>query len=248
MIFTPFAFVKSAVSVTPVIPTSGLVMWLDASDYTGGITWNERSGNNYGVTLNGTYAKVTSPIVAVEFGGGYGTYSPVPSWTSTTEVTHIEILRPTIVSSFFGGFGIQGSPNSIGSFAFDGVGRIYTWVNGNTGYYLTTQTYNTSKTAFVARRFSSGFNNSGDSLIVNYADSSGVSLTKYGSGNFTLGRGGVTTYTLGSSTRINVGALENNTTYDMPGYYGVNMFYNRILTDQEVTDIYNYYKSTYSLS
>lgn len=251
MLFTPFAFVKSSVVAGPVVPTSGLVAWYDASDYTSGATWTDRSGNGYNLTLVGTYAKNTSPIISVGFGGAYGTVAGATNWTSTNDVTHIEILRPdAFVSSFIGTFGLQGSPNSIGSFEFNGTGRIYTWVNGQTGWYLTTQNYATTKTAFIARRFSNGFNNTGDSLIVDYADSAGVSLTKYGSGNFALGRVQVngTTYTIGSSVRINVGAIENNLTYDQPGYYGANLFYNRILTDQEVTDIYNYYKSTYSLS
>lgn len=249
MIFTPFAFIQSA-AVIPVIPTSGLVAWYDASDYTSGVTWTDRSGNGRNLTLNGFYSKVTSPIIAIEFGGAYGTVTGVTNWTSTTNVTHIEILRPNFVTSFVGTFGIQGSPNSIGSFELNGVGRIYTWVNGQTGWYLSPRTYSTTKTAFVARRFSSGFNNTGNTLTVDYADSAGISLTKYGSGNFVLGRVQVngTTYTLGSSVRLNVGAIENNLTYDFQAYYGVNLFYNRILTDQEVTDIYNYYKSTYSLS
>ena len=248
MLFTPFAFIQSP--TLPSIPTSGLIAWYDAADYTSGATWTDKSGNGYNLTLNNTFSKVTSPITAVFFNGGYGTRTTVAGWSATTAVTHIEIIRPTVVTNFVGSFGIQGSPNSIGSFELDGTGRIYTWVNGQTGWYLSPRTYSTTKTAFVARRFSSGFNNTGNTLTVDYADSAGISLTKYGSGNFVLGRVQVngTTYTLGSSVRLNVGAIENNLTYDQQGYYGVNLFYNRILTDQEVTDIYNYYKPLYSLS
>jgi hypothetical protein len=248
--FTPFAFVKSGVTgpPAPVVPTSGLVAWYDASDYTSGATWTDRSSNGYDLTLNNTFSKVTSPITAVFFNGGFGNVSSVTDWSATTDITHIEILRPTVVSSFIGTFAVQGT-NGLGSFQLDGTGRIYTWKNGDTGWYLTTQTYNTAKTAFIARRCSSGFNNTGDTLIVDYADSSAVSLTKYGSGNFALGRGGSTAYTIGGSASLGVGTIDVTAglTYDMAGYYGVNLFYNRILTDQEITDIYDYYKSTYSL-
>jgi hypothetical protein len=249
MLFTPFAFIKTASVAGPVIPTSGLVAWYDASDYTSGATWTDRSGNGYNLGLNNSFSKVTSPITAVFFNGGYGNIALVTNWASTTDITHIEILRPTVVSNFIGTFVVQGT-NAVGSFQLDGTGRIYTWKNGATGWYLTTQFYNTAKTAFIARRFSSGYNNTGDSLVVNYADSAGVSLTKYGSSNFALGRSGVTTYTIGGSSSLGVGTIDVGAglTYDMPGYYGVNLFYNRKLTDQEVTDVYNYYKSAYSLS
>ena len=231
----------------PTPPTSGLIAWFDADDYTSGATWTDRSGNSNNLTLNNTYSKVTSPITAVYFNNGFGVKSGVSSWSATTDVTHIEIIRPTVVGSFIGSFVLQGT-NGVSGFEFGGTGRIYVWKNADTGYFLNTQTYDTAKTAFVARRFTSGFDNTSN-LTVSYGDDSSVALTHYGAGNFTLGRAGSTTYTLGGTVSLGVGTIDvtSGLTYDMSGYYGVNLFYNRILTDQEVQDIYDYYKSTYSL-
>jgi len=246
MLFTPFAFWQQPEPTG--IPTSGLVAWYDAADYTSGFQWADRSGNNYTIFLNGTFSKVASPITAVYLNNGWANFtSGVPNWGSATAVTHVEIIRPTVVANFAGTFAIIGT-NTVSSFQFDGTGRIYTWVNGKTGFYLNGRTYATTKTAFIARRFSSGFTNTGNTLIVDYADSAGVSLTKYGSGNFILGRAGNTTYTLGLNSKMNIGSAENNVVYDNPGYYGANLYYNRILTDSEITRIYNYYKPLYSLS
>ena len=231
----------------PQIPTSGLIAWYDAADYTSGATWTDKSGNGNNLTLNNTYSKVTSPITSVFLNGGFGSKSGVSGWSSTTDVTYIEIIRPTVATNFVGSWSLTGT-NQVTGFQFGGTSFIYTWRGGDTGWYLTPQTYGTTKTTFVSRRFSTGYNNTGDSLVVDYADSNAVSLTKYGSGNFALGRGGGTTYSLGGSVTIIVGAAETNLAYDMPGYYGVVIIYNRKLTDQEVTDVYNYYKTAYSLT
>ena len=117
---------------------------------------------------------------------------------------------------------------------------------------MTSQTYDTAKTAFVARRFTYGFNNT-SGLNVSYGDDSSVSLTHYGAGDFTLGRGPYpatfnTNYNLSADGRMVVGGFSPTaTTYAAPGYYGVNLYYNRQLTDQEIQDIYDYYKSAYNL-
>jgi len=252
MIFTPFAFIQSPI-LSP-IPTNGLVAWYDARDYTSGATWIDRSGNGNNLTLNNTFSKVTSPITAVFFNGGFGSKTSVNSWASTTEITHIEIIRRTTTTTAVASWGLRGT-NDLSGFQFSGTNLIYTWVGGQTGYFLpqisgiyTNIRYSTTWTTFITRRFSSGYNNTGDSLVVNYADSNGVPLTKFGSGNFTLGRAGSTIYTIGGSSTIVVGAAENNLLYDMLGYYGVNIFYNRKLTDSEITQIYNLYKPLYSLS
>ena len=244
--FTPFAFVKSAAVAAPVIPTSGLIAWYDANDYTSGATWTDKSGNGNNLTLNSTYSKNTTYGPTIFFNGGWGSKSGVSGWSATTDVTYIEIIRPTVATNFVASWSLTGT-NQVTGFQFGGTSLIYTWRGGDTGWYLNTPTYGTTKTTFVARRFSSGFNDTGDSLVVDYADTSAISLTKYGSGNFSLGRAGGTTYSLGGSVTIIVGAAETNLTYDMPGYYGVVAIYNRILTDQEITDVYDAYKTTYSL-
>ena len=250
--FTPFAFVTSGVTAPAGnIPTGSLVAWYDASDYSSGATWTDRSVNGYDLTLSSTYSKVTSPITAVFFNGGYGTKSGVADWTSTDDITHVEIIRPTVVTNFVGSFVVQGT-NQLGAFEFDGTGRIYTWRNGGTGYYVNGTGYATAKTSFVARRVTSGFDNTtgtSQGLVVSVADSSTLPLTHYSGSSLVLGRVNTTTYTIGASATLGVGLIDTTVplSYDQPGYYGVNLFYNRILTDQEITDIYTYYKSTYSL-
>ena len=230
----------------PVVPTSGLIAWFDADDYTSGATWTDRSANGNNLTLTGTYAKNTTYGPTILFNGGYGSRGSVAGWASTTDVTYVEIIRVLATSNFQASWAIQGT-NQLTNFQLGGAGDIYTWVGAKTGWILNTQDYSTTKTTFVARRVQSGFNNT-SGLNTSYGDDSSVPLTNYGAGNFTLARTPTdTTYTLGASVTIRVATPENNITYDMPGYYGASLFYNRILTDQEVQDIYDYYKSTYSL-
>jgi len=245
------------VRVPPAVPTDGLIGWYDAADYTSGATWVDRSSNGLDLTLSGTYS-LTGSIVAGEgpallFNTAIGLSSATSliSGSVGEEYTMIQIFRPTVVGNFKGGISLINNTGgdqclSLGSFSFDGTGRIYTWVNCNTGYWLNSQTYSTSKTSFVARRAGYGFSSSG-SLNVSYGDDSSVPLTHYGSGSFTLGRAGITTYSLGSAGSVLIGALRTDRAFAQEGYYAVNLFYDRPLTDQEIQNIYDYYKSAYGL-
>lgn len=245
-----------------VVPTSGLIGWYDAADYTSGTTWVDRSSNGLNLTLSGTYS-LTGSIVAGEgpallFNTAVGLSSATSLITGSVgeEYTLVQIFRPTVVGNFKGGISLINNtggdqPLSLGSFSLDGTGRIYTWVNGQTGFWLNSQTYSTSKTSFVARRAAYGFNNS-SGLTVSYGDDSSVPLTHYGAGNFTLGRGPYpatynTNYNLGSAGSVLIGALRTDRNFAQEGYYAVNLFYDRALTDQEIQNIYDYYKADYNL-
>ena len=249
MIFTPFAFMAST-AAGPVVPTSGLIGWYDAADYTSGTTWVDRSGNGNDATLSGTYSKDASTM-----GGGSvflntagATSNTVSDWSATTEITHIEIVRLTNLGSFKGTWGldISGTGGEPSGFQLNGTGWIYTWVGGNTGYYLNGKTYQTSYNTFVARRLQSGFDNSG-TLNVSYGDSNATGITHYGAGNFTLGRGGSTVYSTTGTEAMAIGQPGQLSAYRQSGYYAVNLYYNRLLSDSEIENVYNYYQSTYSL-
>jgi len=236
----------------PPPPASGLIGWYDASDYTSGTTWIDKSVNGNDITLSGTYSKDTSTMGggSVFLNTGAGTSNTVSDWSATTEITHIEILRTaTPLGSFKSTWGLDigGTGAEPSGFQLSGTGRIETWIGGNTGYYLTTQAYNTGYNQFVARRLQSGFDPATGTLKISYGDSNATGLTQYGSGDFNLSRGGSTTYTTTASDRMIIGQAGQLTAYRQAGYYAVNLFYNRLLSDAEIQTIYDYYSSTYNL-
>lgn len=233
------------------IPTDGLIAWYDAADYSSGATWIDRSGNNNDLTLTGTYSKSAISIggPSLLLNSAYGVKTGVTGWASTTDVTHIEIQKlvgsPT---SFQASWGVEGT-NALSGFQFGGAGDIAAWVTGKTGWFLNVagRKYSNVTNVFAAKRVTSGFDNT-SGLTISYGDSSAVGLTHYGAGNFIIYRTPTdTTYSIGASATLRVATPETNLTYDMPGYYGVNLFYNRILTDAEIEEIYNYYKPIYNL-
>lgn len=253
MIFTPFAFMATT-TAGPVVPTSGLIGWYDASNYTSGATWVDDSGNGNDITLSGTFSKDTSTMGggSVLLNTGRGESNAVSDWSATTEITHIEILR---VASPLGNFkstwglNIGGTGVEPSGFQLSGTGRIETWVGGNTGYYLNTglQTYNTGYNQFIARRLQSGFDPTAGTLKITYGDSNATGITQYGSGDFSLSRGGSTAYTTTSADTMVIGQAAGLTAYRQAGYYAVSLFYNRLLNDAEIQNVYDYYKTTYSL-
>jgi len=251
MPFSPFAFMAEQ-AAGPVVPTSGLIGWYDASDYVSGSgTWSDISGQSNDLVLTGTYSLDASTMGgdSILLDPGKGESFGVSDWTSTTDITYIEIIRPDSEGNFKGSWGLDIGATSLdpGGFQLDGINRIYTWVNTATGYYLNAQTYLTGSNNFVARRLSSGFD--GTTLKVSYGNSDAVSLTHYGSGSFTLGRGGATTYASSSNCAMNIGRPGDlsEAIYGMTGNYAVGLYYNRILSDAEIEVVYNYYSSSYSL-
>ena len=256
MIITPFAYMAEQVT-GPVVPTSGLIGWFDASDYTSGATWVDRSSNGLDLTLTGTYALDASTLggPSINFSNAWGN-SPSTSLINGgtgTEYTHIELFRPSTVANFDSSFSLSAGGtgddcNSLTGFQLSGTGRITVGRNctGGRQYYITSKQYNTSDTFFVARRFQHG-GTPGSGLLGEVGTTS-TSLTQYGTGDWTA-VAGITSvdYALGSAGKMAVGAV-NGGNYKMAGRYAANLFYDRFLTDQEVQDIYDYYSSTYSLA
>jgi hypothetical protein len=250
--FTPFAFVKSAAVAGPVIPTSGLVAWYDASDYTSGATWTDKSVNGLNLTLSGTFSKDTGAAMSgssVFFSNASGITAETSLITGSTGTayTYIEIIKPTVTGTDRGSFVIG---DRLSNYWFGGNGRIYAaWGNGGLGgVYTSAQNYATTKTSFISRRISYGFTTTSN-IIVDYADSAGVSLTKYTSFLNALGTppynwGAIT----GANRKLAVGAAALDGSFRVTGYYAVSILYNRSLTDAEVTQIYDSYKTTYVLA
>lgn len=239
----------------PAIPTSGLIGWFDADDYTSGGTWTDRSVNGLNLTLGGTYSKDTTYGPAIFLNTGYGASAATAliNGGTGTEYTHIEILRPTVAGNFRGSYMFSANLGgddcgSLTGFEVGGTGWITVGRNctGGSQYYITSKQYDTSNTFFVSRRFTYG-GTPGSGLVFDVG-ASNQALTQYGSGDITA-HAGITSvgYALGSAGKMVVGAVTSSGGYRMAGYYGVNLFYNRQLTDQEVTNIYDYYKSIYSL-
>jgi len=239
----------------PEVPTSGLIGWFDASDYTSGTTWVDRSANGLNLTLSGTYSKVSSPIEGVYLSNAYArsATTALVSGGTGTEYTHIEILKLTSTSAGQGTFCISSNVggDDAGSISDYRLGTAQIgWLRNAVGGYgniLNTQTYNTTNIFFIARRFIYG-ETIGAGVYWGFG-SDATALTFYNStANYTSTAGGTTmNWNLGAAGRMVIGAPSSTGSYKGPAYYGVNLFYNRAITDQEVTDIYNYYKSTYSL-
>jgi len=250
MPFSPFAFIGGT---NLPIPSEGAVGWFEASNYESGSgTWPDISGQFNDLVFTGSYSLDASTMggASILLDPGAGESLSVSDWANTTDITYIEIIRPDSEGSGKGSWGLDiGPAESLEpmGYQFDGTNRIYTWVNTATGFYLNAQTYLTGSNNFVARRLSSGFN--GNTLQVSYGNSDAVSLTHYGSGSFTLGRGGATTYPSSSDCSMKIGRPGDlgEAVYGMTGNYAVGIYYNRILSDAEIEAVYNYYSSSYSL-
>jgi hypothetical protein len=238
-------------------PSSGLIGWFDASDYTSGATWVDRSTNGLDLTLSGTYALDASTLggPSINFSNGWGG-SPSTSLINGgagTAYTHIEILRVATPSNFDSSFSLSAGGtgddcNSLTGFQLSGTGWIAVGKNcsGGRQYYITSKQYNNTDTYFVSRRFEHG-GTPGSGLLGDVGTTSS-GLTQYGTGGWTAWAGITSVdYALGSAGKMAVASV-NGGNYKMPGYYAVNLFYDRFLTDVEVQTIYDYYKTTYSLA
>lgn len=260
MIITPFAYMaEQAVGPTPP-PSSGLIGWFDASDYTSGATWVDRSANGLDLTLSGTYALDASTLggPSINFSNGYGksgTTSLIQG-TTGTEYTHIEIVRPSTLATADATFCISANnagddPNSISGYKLGNtayIGTLLTQTGGRRSYLTSgTKLYTTTETFFVARRIAYDSPSLGTNPIYSVGTNL-ATLTHYTSAANYTGVGAYTQYNLGSAGAMVVAAGVSNGNYQNPGRYAVNLFYNRFLSDTEVQTIYDYYSSTYSLA
>jgi len=235
----------------PPIPTSGLVTWFDAADYTSGATWVDRSGNGLDLTLSGTYSLDSGAAMSgssLFFSAGWGVTPETGLITGSvgTEYTYIEIIKPTNVTIDKGSFSIG---NQVLNYIFGSAGFMFgAWVNGKGGVRSSVQTYATTKTNFISRRISYGFTTTSN-IIMDIADSNTLSLTKYTTFTNALGTPPYNWPAItGANRKLAVGASTISGAFRIPGYYAVSILYNRILTDDEVTQIYDFYKPTYVLA
>ena len=265
MIFTPFAFMASKNTPTDI---PGLVFKFEANstDYTqvGGLgTWDDSSGNGNDLTFLGAGTSATAldttlgyDAVKVEGSVTRGVTNTVNNWSSTTEVTNIEIIRPIFSGFLRSTFGLQGT-NNVSSMpptsqSTNKIGVLRDSQPDTGAFWRLNTSYNSSTTAFIARRIDTGFNNTSN-LNISYGDDISVPLTHYGPGSFTRDTemaSGVSTYSLGTSTYFTLANIRDSASSARcwSGYYMASLTYNRILTEAEIEIIYNYYKSTYSLT
>lgn len=246
--FTPFAFIKSP---SP-IPLEGLVAWYDAEDYVSGTTWVDRSVNAYNLTIAGagvpTKVTVGGPFVEFTNNRAY-TANSITQYSATNDITYIEIVRDLFGydDTQIASFALNGSSYGVSSYMFDGTNSVYTYSTNGKGWYLNGKSYNYLYTDFVARRIVTGFSNTSPELKVSWADSF-ASLVHYGAGSFTSGGGGASTYDLQSPTQFVLGATGAGGAFPMAARYGVSILYNRLLSDSEIDQIYEYYKPIYALA
>jgi len=259
--FTPFAFIKSPAPV----PLGGLVAWYDAADYvSGSTTWPNRV-DGPDLTLLGTYSRsdsVNGPYVWFET-LAHGYTGNVINFLSN-DITIIQLMIGYPNNDFDTSWAI--AEGEVSNFIFtdiiDGQSPVYpvgVWHNGNTGYYASGSTPSLSNTlypqlqsfgltteTFYSYRVSSGFDAS-SGLQIKVGDNAYQTL----GGGFTntLWRAGAfnTNYDIVGNNNIILGAFNSSGFYPLEARYGVYMVYNRLLSDEEIQTIYDYYADIYNL-
>jgi hypothetical protein len=266
MITTPFSFMKSPVQ-TGGFPTDGLIGWWDADDYTSGNTWTDRSGTGLNLTLTGTATKTND--LPHPSGGAPGVLFDVNSYGKTpttpliagstgTEWTHVEIIFHWDEASF-------GTAKSTYCF-----GDSTTVVNNISGYRTQAENFSYIKTSaggygmkndtrvyegytwFLVRRFGYGeLGGTTGGMVWALAFSNPSAplnfFTLPTSYNYTSGGGAGADWDLGTNGVYLMNAGITSGAYAAPMYYGMQAIYDRKITDQEVQDIYDYYKVKYYL-
>jgi hypothetical protein len=243
-------------TVTPP-PSSGLIGWFDAADYTSGTTWTDKSVNGLDLTLSGTYALDAStlggPSLNISNGFGKSATTSLISGQTGTEYTHIEIVRPKTLATADATFAISANnagddPESISGYKLFGgateIGYLITNTGGRSAR-LTGIGYNTTETWFVSRRLGYDSPSLGTNPIISVGSENNA-LVHYSSGYASAGA--YTDYDLGSAGVMVVAAGVSSGNYKTDGYYAVNLFYNRFLSDAEIQIVYDYYKTTYNLA
>lgn len=235
MNFAPVAFQNIITPyVAPVIPTSGLFLYLDAANpasYPGtGTTWYDLStnGNNGTLTNGPTYSSANSGSIVFDGTNDYvdfATETNIPS--GNPSYTLCFWYSPTIVTGNFGliGWGNYGTNYCANAFRLNANALInYWWARD-----LTSSALGMSANGwyFGVARYTAG---GARTLYMNNVS--------YGTDTpSTTGRNITTT------NNLNV-ARTNNAEY-MYGKIAVALCYNRALTTDEMTSIYNQTKGRY---
>lgn len=256
---------------------TGLTAWYEAEDYTNGSgTWSDKSGNGYILSISESYATGVNPFydyrpatttkatisggtyvdfpkVEVLYGKFANTENVVTELANATEITLIQIRtladRGTGASGYRAwGFGIFNGFE--GSSANDGASeRIGMTVGGQPdpdGVEVNAIDYGTTNPVFTSYRVTSPFSATNGNVIVDYATTS-TSFTR--TTDFTQIGADPTTFAINASPNIFIaeGSKDSNPT-QRDTNMGVYAVWPRILTDEEIEGVYNYYKSTYSLA
>lgn len=240
MNFAPFAFQNSA-ATTPVIPTSGLTLWLDAGNvasYPGtGTTWYDLSGlNNNGTLTNGAvYDSLGGGSIYFDGSNDYVAFPSVTGLpTGNTPYTIVQFFNfPTAVrrniTFFTGTFNSNKRVNAVATLnsseSATGGFNNYWWaadyiqptpLSDNT-WYNHVATYNGSTTR---QQFK-------NNVSIGTSASNNLNITT--NSTLTVGRG----YAVGYQYTL--------------GYISVVMYYNRQLSTTELTTIFDAYKGRYGL-
>tara|TARA_R110001632_G_scaffold14312_5_gene48376 strand:- start:425 stop:1336 length:912 start_codon:yes stop_codon:yes gene_type:complete len=257
---------------------SGLTSWYEASDYSNGSgTWSDKSGNGYTLSISESYFDVgfkyrpgttvrsdlgTAPYVsllkAVPSQGALTGFFAISGNINTqlagaTEYTLIQIRRmPTPPGNGYAAWGFnQSSANGVLGVANSTEELVSATVGGQPdpdGVIVNDVSYSTSVNTFSSYRVTSGYNTTNGNIIVDYADTS-TSLTN--TTNFTQVGADPTTFAINATPKVVI-ADETGDIGLSPShrevYSGVYAIWPSILTDDEITGIYNYYKDTYNLA
>ena len=201
--------------------------------------------------MGGTY--VDFPKVEVLYGKFANSEDVVTELANATEITLIQIrtlaARGTGATGYRAwGFGIFDGFE--GSSANDGDSeRIGMTVGGQPdpdGVEVNVIDYGTTNPVFTSYRVTSPFSATNGNVIVDYATTS-IPLTN--TTDFTQIGADPTTFAINATPQIFIaeGSKDSSPT-QRDTNMGVYIVYPSILTDEQITGIYNYYKDTYNLA
>lgn len=239
-----------SITVNPAIDVpltiSNLQLFLDANTYTSGTSWVDRSTNGYNFTINSTAFSNTGGIPHMNFEGSYGaakrivnsTLTDITAYANATIIVFSSILNSTTNPRTL----IRGASADHQVLVQGGSNILGMYDNNVAGYILTTFDVSTLP------NYTTKFN----MLVFKLSTSSPYYQFKYNNTS--------TWYTLtnASATFNNgfcvVGAHHDGTanmgTANFSQYWGkiaMFMYYSRHLTDAEITSIYSFYQTKYSI-
>jgi len=240
MNFAPFAFQNS--QTVSIIPTSGLSLWLDAGNvasYPGsGSTWYDLSGNNNNGTL-------TNGAVYDSLGGGSIYFDGTNDYVTFSSVTGMPLGNSnyTIITFFTSptmirrnGLILWGTTGS--SKQVNAMRTLDTSENGNTQggllnyWWANDLAVNTQLT-----------NNAWYEAVATY---NGSTRTIY-KNNVSVGSGSANTANVTNQSTLAVGRVYGAAFEYMLGNIAAVIVYNRTLSTDELTQVFNAYKGRYGL-
>jgi hypothetical protein len=224
---------SSSVLITP-LPGSGLVLFLDAANYTSGSLWPESSGKSKNATL------YNSPTWS-SANGGIFTFNGTNQYASIPTETVNFSSGITILS--FVDFGVVSNWERIIDFGNGPTSNNILLARQSTTDNIVYEMYQNSTQAFT-NTLSNGITNSAWGFYGSKAD--GTNYKIFSQENSATGSSSVLPLTV---SRANNYIARSNWSGDafFERYMGIIAIYNTALSDSDIASFYNLFKSRYSL-